>query len=480
MTPEIPKVLHQTWKNASPPPWLAQLRESWLRNHPGWRHRLWTDEDLRRFIAEQTPGFLAAYDAYPEPICRVDAARYVILHRLGGLFVDLDFECLRPADPLLAGHGFVIGAEPALHRAGTEHLGLPDGPILCPSFMAAVPGHPFLSDVLRAIPAARRAEGPLGKTGPFFLSRVHERYRDAAPVSLVAPDLLYPVDKYDCWRGRLFDLDYWDAATRDAYAIHHWDGSWFREDAAGSEPPPGAVSAQIEIGGGSAGPLGYVAMRYDLSETFPDPPLVTAILPASSTRDEVMRAVACWRAQTWPNRELLVVAGSDAARWRQRLAGLGDSRIRVLDVRDEDGALSAASGEIVCRWSPAELHDPLRIAVQMELGRQTRSDAVLLARRTLWWPAEAILAVSPTATLPSTLLCRRDMLAGGVLRKAGRRVAYGDSARLVVLPLPPGARYERPEWRERATPRFEGARYEALMATLRRRLPLDAQPMGGP
>jgi mannosyltransferase OCH1-like enzyme len=56
------------------------------------------------------------------------AARYVLLHRFGGVYADLDMECLRPLQPLLERHGLqwggrggllhgsvFIGAEPHEH-----------------------------------------------------------------------------------------------------------------------------------------------------------------------------------------------------------------------------------------------------------------------------------------------------------------------------------------------------------------------------
>ena len=46
-------------------------------------------------------------------IARVDLGRYLILARLGGVYADLDCECLRPIDSLIHRQQFVIGVEPA-------------------------------------------------------------------------------------------------------------------------------------------------------------------------------------------------------------------------------------------------------------------------------------------------------------------------------------------------------------------------------
>jgi hypothetical protein len=72
----IPRIIHQTWKTADVPPRFAAWRESWARLHPGWQHRLWTDEDNRcsrawwglGFIAEENRFYLTLTIGYLDPI----------------------------------------------------------------------------------------------------------------------------------------------------------------------------------------------------------------------------------------------------------------------------------------------------------------------------------------------------------------------------------------------------------------------------
>ena len=97
----IPRLIHQTWKDERVPQRWQAFQASWRRHHPRWSYRLWTDEDCRELVARHAPWFLTIYDAYREPIMRVDAFRYLVMQRLGGVYVDLDFECLRPVDALL-------------------------------------------------------------------------------------------------------------------------------------------------------------------------------------------------------------------------------------------------------------------------------------------------------------------------------------------------------------------------------------------
>lgn len=84
--------------------------------HPDWQKYSWTDNDLGTFIKEEYDWFLPTFDSYPEPIMRVDAARYFLLYHYGGVYADLGFETLKPLDALLVGKDLVVGQEPAAHK----------------------------------------------------------------------------------------------------------------------------------------------------------------------------------------------------------------------------------------------------------------------------------------------------------------------------------------------------------------------------
>lgn len=47
------------------------------------------------YVQKEYPWFLKTYLAYPYDIQRVDAVRYFILHKYGGIYIDLDMGCNR-------------------------------------------------------------------------------------------------------------------------------------------------------------------------------------------------------------------------------------------------------------------------------------------------------------------------------------------------------------------------------------------------
>lgn len=168
----VPKIIHQTYKTAVLPLHWEESRAAWQAHHPMWEYRFWTDADLRGLVATQYPELLPYYDFYPHPIQRVDAARYLILDAIGGVYSDLDLVPTRPIDPFLA-----TGSETffALSTNVTS--------CLTNSLMASAPGAEIWRHVRRELArwsppawALTKHFAIMTSTGPMMLDRVFRRY----------------------------------------------------------------------------------------------------------------------------------------------------------------------------------------------------------------------------------------------------------------------------------------------------------------
>jgi len=238
----IPRVVHQTWKDRDLPERWRALRNTWRAHHPGWELRLWTDADLRALVAQHYPAFLSIWEAYTHPISRVDAARYLLLHRHGGVYADLDFECLRPIGPLLESRTLVLGAEPDGHEAPPLVRPRPAGfRLVCNAFLASTPRHPFWEHVVATLPACATERSALDVAGPFFLSDALAAWPGPEPVYVAPAAQLYPLDKHEVAGGALDRPGARTRLARHAFAVHHWAGSWVsdfrsRDRARASDP----------------------------------------------------------------------------------------------------------------------------------------------------------------------------------------------------------------------------------------------------
>ena len=226
----IPKIIHQTWKDEDLPKGFQVLSETWREMLPGWEYRLWTDEMNREFVRTHYPDFLEKYDAYPKNIQRADAIRYLLLQTYGGLYVDLDFECLEPEFiTLLEDADFVAGKEPYAHakRYGIEY-------IICNALMASVPNHPFLAHVIHRMINhskgwdVRHGGDILSSTGPFLLTDAYNSYSDKNDLKIIEPQLIYPIRVLESnliIANRI--TDEMVERINAAYAIHYFSGTWW-------------------------------------------------------------------------------------------------------------------------------------------------------------------------------------------------------------------------------------------------------------
>lgn len=97
----IPPYIFQTWKSKVEfPPLYGCWMSTFVAKNPGFRHIVWDDRDNRDFIEQLHPWFLPIYDTYPREIYRADAVRYFFLYTFGGIYADMDAECLKPLDEL--------------------------------------------------------------------------------------------------------------------------------------------------------------------------------------------------------------------------------------------------------------------------------------------------------------------------------------------------------------------------------------------
>ena len=92
----IPKIIHQIWiGDQSKRP--SVLMETWKANHPDWSYMLWTEAE----ISELGLYNQAKFQSHPMLSGKADIARYEILFKFGGFFIDADSISIKPLDDLL-------------------------------------------------------------------------------------------------------------------------------------------------------------------------------------------------------------------------------------------------------------------------------------------------------------------------------------------------------------------------------------------
>lgn len=88
----IPKVFHQIWIGGKMPDSHKFLRDRMLSLHPHWDYKLWTEENFPVFYNQDI------YDKFEQYCFKSDVARYEIILRHGGVYIDTDFLFLKNID----------------------------------------------------------------------------------------------------------------------------------------------------------------------------------------------------------------------------------------------------------------------------------------------------------------------------------------------------------------------------------------------
>lgn len=216
-SPRIPKIIHQIWLGSQLPKKFVAYTQTWQDHHPDWEYILWDDKAIDALKLENQELYDKAIN-YGE---RSDIARYEILWRYGGLYVDTDFECLQPFDHLHHTYDFYTGIElPGMALFLGQSVILPNG------LIASKPHHPIMRSCIKALQKNSHHNDITKRTGPLLFTQMF--FETYGPRDIALPALyLYPLDKKTKERTTIKKI-----ITPHTMAIHHWAGSWILQQSA--------------------------------------------------------------------------------------------------------------------------------------------------------------------------------------------------------------------------------------------------------
>lgn len=187
----IPKIMHRVVPEDVP----DRFEDFWVRwqqMHPDWTFHTWQDPldpadwELGHLFAKCTAGAQVA-----------GLVRLEVVWRLGGVYVDMDMEPVRPIDELLNHQCFF----------GTEGAG-----VLTDAMFGAERCHPGIEACVDTLAAGWWSPNP-SETGPLLTTRILFGRPD---VTVLPQEAFYPY--------------LWHEPARDpgpgTYAIHRWNHSW--------------------------------------------------------------------------------------------------------------------------------------------------------------------------------------------------------------------------------------------------------------
>lgn len=90
----VPLVIYQTWGTKTLPPKMKECVEKLKKDNPQFEHHLYDDAACREFIkANFKQDVLDTFDQLVPGAYKADLWRYCILYKLGGIYLDIKFQC---------------------------------------------------------------------------------------------------------------------------------------------------------------------------------------------------------------------------------------------------------------------------------------------------------------------------------------------------------------------------------------------------
>ena len=140
---KIPLIMHKIWLGSALPVDYKNKIKEWRKKHPLWRVMVWTHETIAHYfphgLHNQKTFNNALHDNNYSQAS--DVLRYEIIERFGGIYTDVDFECLQSIEQLHKMYDFYGSLEPPhVTCAGCVN-----------GIFAAKAGHPIIKSCIKTI-----------------------------------------------------------------------------------------------------------------------------------------------------------------------------------------------------------------------------------------------------------------------------------------------------------------------------------------
>ncbi len=223
----IPKIIHQIWVGPKTPPEIfKKSQESIKKYHPDWEYRLWTDADIPALQLHNQK----FYDLAENFGAKADILRYELLYKYGGVYLDVDFVCLKSFD-VLCQYDLWGAIQPIDCMAA-----------VCNGVIGAVPGHPILQDCITSLEESwntyqngkSHLYNVVEMTGPLHFQRSFMKfvqdesmYIIALPASFFFPITFGQRSLGTKAQNSRIQRKINSLIKPEAFAIHYWAASWW-------------------------------------------------------------------------------------------------------------------------------------------------------------------------------------------------------------------------------------------------------------
>jgi len=256
--------INQMWKTTTvSPPFDEAWQASWGKIHDAskWQYRFMTDDQADAFLSREYSWLLPVIANFKLKIMKFDLLRYLMVYEHGGIYADMDMEALKDITSLLQSSTKLVLAR-RYPQCGAPNKRCGNHQDLAQCVFASSARHPFWLHIIAEIINRQHWHRPMSVAGPKLVSDVYfslvdghsHHIEDAAyykevsnasvstgtssgiTTSSVAPHNISKLEQEIVLSGLLvvptpllFTTDPKRSNMADAFAMHHFTGSWLAD-----------------------------------------------------------------------------------------------------------------------------------------------------------------------------------------------------------------------------------------------------------
>ena len=211
----IPKIIHQIWIGPRKlPNNYKKWMNTWKIYNPEWEYILWDEDMINKLNLKNQ----LAYKASKNPGFKSDIARYEILNKYGGIYLDTDFQCLKSIPNNLLFYEFV------------SCIVFSFSPEIANGMIMSKPNSPLLKKIINSIYVPKNKNNSyeiISATGPYALTNAYFnlKTKDQKKGLILPSDYFYPFPNFLITRK---PANYKDFITDKSIGLHHWEMSWIK------------------------------------------------------------------------------------------------------------------------------------------------------------------------------------------------------------------------------------------------------------
>ena len=187
-----------------------EWQEGWRRLNPSWQYIMWDDKKIKNELRITHPKIFKSCKSFSE---KSDILRFEILYQFGGLYIDTDFECLKNIDPLFKDRKIVLFWQQPKK--------------ICGAFFGSSKHNPEVKRLIDGLPAREKSHYNRiadCKYGPVYITE-KLGWEIGIPDGHNCPQkTVYPY----LWFEKSRQKEDFSKTHPEAYAVHHWNGSWVK------------------------------------------------------------------------------------------------------------------------------------------------------------------------------------------------------------------------------------------------------------